>query len=108
MAAWVRQRDTQHKFATIPSQEAERFIASPPLTPELREAFRHSLHVITFEGRILRAGRATLFVLEGVGWGGGWLPRLLTRQPFIFFTEIGYGIVARNRTFFSRFLFPQQ
>ncbi len=46
-----------------------------------------------------------LFVLERVGWGYGVVPRIASYPPFIWFVEIGYKVVARNRKFFSRFLF---
>jgi predicted DCC family thiol-disulfide oxidoreductase YuxK len=105
MAVWVRRRDTQNELELIPSQEAGQSIATVQVTPQLREDFKRALYVFTAEGRVLRAGRAAIFLLESTGWGGGWLPRLLARPPFIFFVELGYRIVARNRSFFSRFLF---
>lgn len=105
MAVWVRRRDTQNELELIPSQEVGQLIAAMPVTPQLREGFKRALHVITPDNKILRAGRATLFVLEHTGWGGGWLPRLLARPPFILFVELGYKLVARNRDFFSRFIF---
>jgi hypothetical protein len=61
------------------------------------------MHVITPDGRILRAGRASLFVLEKIGW-----PRLaavLAQRPLIWIIELGYWVVARNRSLFSRVLF---
>lgn len=88
----------------IPSQEVGQTIAAVEVTPGLREDFKHAAYVFTDDGRVLRAGRAALFVLEELGLGG-WLPRLLARPPMIFFVELGYTLVARNRKFFSRFLF---
>lgn len=61
------------------------------------------MHVIAREGEILRAGRATLFILGELGWG--FWARLLARPPFVWFVELGYRIVAGNRYFFSRFMF---
>lgn len=75
------------------------------MTPELYEACKRAVHVITSEGEVLRAGRATMFILEQTGWSYGILPRLMSLPPFNFFTEIGYSVVARNRKLFSRFLF---
>ncbi len=103
MSVWVRRKDTQHEFETIAYQDAPR----PPMTPELYEACQRAVHVIKADGEILRAGRATLFILERLGWGYG-LPRLLRLPPFIQFVELGYRVIARNRTFFSRFLFRHE
>jgi len=100
MSVWVRRKDTQHEFETIAFQDAPQ----PPMTPELYEACQRAVHVIKADGEILRAGRATLFILERLGWGYG-LPRLLWLPPFIQFVELGYRVIARNRTLFSRFLF---
>jgi len=61
------------------------------------------VHVITTEGKVLRAGRASLYVLERLGWGA--FARFLTYPPMIWLVELGYFIVARNRRFFGRFLF---
>lgn len=72
---------------------------------QLYEAAKRAVHVIKPDGEILRAGRAMLFVLERVGWGYGVVPRIASYPPFIWFVEIGYKVVARNRKFFSRFLF---
>lgn len=107
MAVWVRRRDTDHEFDQVAYQDALRVIPSPPLTPALLEACERAVHVINSDGNVLRAGRATLFILERTGWGYGILPRVLARPPFIWFTELGYAMVARNRSFFSRFLFRE-
>ncbi len=73
------------------------------MTPELREACGRAMHVITSDGRVLKAGRASLFILSQVGFR--WFARVMGWVPFIWFVELGYYIVARNRHFFSRFLF---
>lgn len=75
------------------------------MTPELYEACKRAVHVITADGAVLRAGRATMFILEQIGWSYGIVPRLMSLPPFNFFNELGYEIVARNRKFFSRLLF---
>lgn len=77
------------------------------MTPELYEACKHAVHVMTVDGQILRAGRAAIFTLEEIGYPK-WLVRPLRVPPLVWFTEIGYQIVARNRTFFSRFLFVEK
>lgn len=76
------------------------------MTPPLRAACENSLHVLTSDGRTLRAGRATLFILEQIGWGGQ--ARLLALPPFIWFVELGYRIIAANRPLFSRFFFREE
>ena len=83
----------------IPYQDAP----SPPMTPELHRACKLALHVITSDGTVLRAGRGTLHVLAHIGWG--WFARFLALPPMIWFVELGYLVVSRNRRFFSRFMF---
>ncbi len=102
--AALESRDRQKRIEAIPFQAAHRHLPSPPFTPELRERCERAVHVITPDGRILSAGRAMLFVLQTIGWGGR-LPHILSYPPFIYLVELGYAIVARNRGFFSRFLF---
>jgi predicted DCC family thiol-disulfide oxidoreductase YuxK len=58
--------------------------------------------VLTTDGQVLRAGRASLFVLGETGHP--WLARLLGLPPMVWLVELGYAIVARNRAFFSRLL----
>ena len=41
---------------------------SPPMTPELAQACAETMHVLCRDGRILRSGRAALYILEGLGW----------------------------------------
>jgi hypothetical protein len=74
------------------------------MTPALREQARNAVQVITAGGRQLSAGRAVLFVLEEIDWHPS-VARLAGRRPFIWAIELGYGIVARNRSFFGRLLF---
>lgn len=76
------------------------------MTPELRAACEKAVHVLTAEGRILRAGRAVLFILAGIGYG--WLARPLMVPPFVWLVELGYRIVATHRPFFARFLFTRE
>lgn len=95
---WVRRRDRGRRFEPVPFQRAP----SPPMTPELREACRRAVHVITADGRVLRAGRATLFVLREIGHP--WAARVLEIPPLIWAIELGYWLVARNRNLASRLL----
>jgi hypothetical protein len=76
---------------------------SPPMTAPLATECARAVHVITPRGVLLRAGRASLYVLDQVGWH--WTARLLARWPLIVLVEIGYAIVARHRQFFSRLFF---
>lgn len=73
------------------------------MTAELARECDRAIHVITSAGSILRAGRASLYIVDQVGWHR--VARLLSRRPFIWAVEGGYALVARNRGFFSRLLF---
>ena len=85
-----------------PFQEAPR----PPMTDELYEACHHAAHVILPGGERYRAGRATLIVLENLGWGV-WA-RMIRRSPLVYLVELGYLIFSRNRPFFSKFVFTKE
>lgn len=73
------------------------------MTPELRLACQRAVHVVTGQGKVLRAGRAVLFALREIGWV--WTARLLSIPPLIWCVELGYAVVARHRKLFARFLF---
>jgi predicted DCC family thiol-disulfide oxidoreductase YuxK len=97
--AWVLARDREARLEAVPFQEAP----SPPMSPALEVACRRAVHVVRSDGGILRAGRAVLFILERTG-----MPltaRLLSHRPFLWIVELAYLLVARNRSFFGRFLF---
>ncbi len=74
------------------------------MTPQLYAACQKAVHVLTIEGQILKAGRASMFVLEKIGY-----PRPLVRPfawpPLVWLTELGYRLVAHHRSFFGKFLF---
>ena len=76
------------------------------MTPQMYRACALAVHVVTADGRVLRAGRAGLFVLEQLGYPR-WLVRPLTWPPLVWLTELGYKLVATNRSFFSKFLFTR-
>ena len=61
------------------------------------------MHVLRGDGEILRAGRASLYVLEGIGFRR--LAAVLRVPPLCWLVELGYWIVARNRRLFSRLFF---
>jgi predicted DCC family thiol-disulfide oxidoreductase YuxK len=100
--AWVRRHDRDGVIRTIPFQE----VPTPPMTPELARACGRAIHLIAPDGRVSRAGRAALGVLELLGWRrtACWL----ARPPLIWLVEIGYRIVADDRPFFARFLFRNE
>src|SRR5258708_4527248 len=62
-AAWVKRKDLQEVFVIVPYQDA----LTPPMTPDLREACKRAVHVVTDDGTLIRAGKATLFILEQIG-----------------------------------------
>ena len=82
----------------MPYQEAPR----PPMTDALAARCARAVHVITPDGRVLRAGRASLYVLGRIGWRG--TEAIASRPPLVWLVEAGYRLVARNRPFFARFL----
>lgn len=77
------------------------------MTPALYEACKRAIHVIREDGSIIRAGRGCMYVLEKIRWHA-WLARFLTWPPMIWFVELGYFIVARNRPFFAKFMFRKR
>lgn len=74
------------------------------MTPQLYEACKRAVHIITPEGRVIKAGRAGMFILEEIGYPK-WLVRPLTWPPLVWFTELGYRLIADNRGVFSKFMF---
>lgn len=73
---------------------------------ELRAACAKAMHVITDDGRVLHSGRAVLFIYRALGYR--WLAAIGETPPFVWAVEAGYRLVARNRSFFSRFLFRSE
>ena len=94
---WCRRRDRAREFDWSPYQEAP----APPMTAELREACRRAFHIVANDGRVLRAGRAGLFILERIGFP----VRPLGWPPLVWMVEAGYWMIANNRTAFSRWFF---
>jgi hypothetical protein len=70
------------------------------MTPALYEACRRAIHVRTADGRLLRGGRAALFVLEEIGWPVG----PLGWPPFVWIVELAYAVAARHRALVSLLL----
>jgi predicted DCC family thiol-disulfide oxidoreductase YuxK len=97
---WVRRRDRAERFEIVPYQQAP----VPPMTPELRAACQRAMHVVTADGDVLRAGRASLFVLKETG--NRRLAAVLGLPPLVWGVELAYRIVARNRSQLSWLIFP--
>ena len=98
---WVRRRDRHGCFDALPYQDAP----APPMSPALRAACAQAVHVITRDGRVLSAGRASLFVLGELGYRRTAL--VFGLPPLLWLVETAYRLVARNRGFFGRFLFTR-
>ena len=74
------------------------------MTDALAARCVRAVHVITPDGAVLSAGRATLYVMDRLGWR---VARVAARPPFVWFVELGYWLVARNRGLAARLLFRQ-
>jgi len=99
--AWVKRQDRMNAIRAVAYQTAPR----PPMTDTLAARCAKAVHVLTPIGEVLSGGRASLCVLKVIGYPR--LARVLSSPPFIWFVELGYWVVARNRRFFSQFLFRQ-
>jgi hypothetical protein len=76
------------------------------MTEELHQRCMRAIHVVAPDVHTMRAGKAALFILEHCGYSR--TARVLRIPPLIWFVELGYWIVARNRRFFTRFLFRKE
>jgi predicted DCC family thiol-disulfide oxidoreductase YuxK len=72
------------------------------MTDELAARCVHAMHVLGPDGTLLSGGRATLFVLERIGWPR--LGRARRRRPLVWLVEAGYRGVAAHRGWLSRLL----
>ncbi|MFQ3610249.1 MAG: DUF393 domain-containing protein [Fimbriimonadales bacterium] len=96
--ARVRARDRNQQFRVVPFQSAP-----PELLQKVNpHQLLRGVHVISREGRVFRAGRAVLFIMEQLG--NRWLARILSLPPLIWGVELGYWLIARNRKRISRWL----
>jgi len=99
---WCSARDAAGRLQFVAYQQAPR----PPMDDALAAACARAVHVVARDGRRLRAGRATLFILGELGWrrlaAWGCVP------PLVWLVELLYAVVARNRIFFGRFLFRRE
>ena len=101
VAGWVTAHDKAGRIRASSYQNAP----TPPMTPDLYRACEFAVHTVDADGRVLRAGKACLRLLELLGHGT--LARILGLPPFIWVLELGYKIVARNRPFFAHFIFTR-
>ena len=86
----------------MPYQRAPR----PPKCAAHAAQCARAVHVIPPAGEVLRAGRASLYVLGSLGWRRA--EAIGSRRPLVWLVEAGYGLVARHRPFFARFLFRRE
>jgi predicted DCC family thiol-disulfide oxidoreductase YuxK len=70
------------------------------MTDELAARCARAVHVITREGEVLSGGRASLYVLDQIGWRR--LAAVCSRPPLRWLVEAGYWLVARSRGLLSR------
>lgn len=66
------------------------------MTPARYEACKRAIHVIMPDGRVLRAGRAAMELLKVMGLRT--LGTIGSFPPMIWFIELGYWLIARNRS----------
>lgn len=72
------------------------------MTDELMRRCEHAAHLITESGEVLRAGRATLYVLSSLP-RLAWL-RVFLYPPLVWAAEGVYWLVARSRGVIGRFV----
>lgn len=102
MVAWCKRRDVHDRMDFVPSQMGPAHI----MTPELVKSTEESVHVVTTDGRTLKAGRAVLHIFGKLGWTR--FERFFSWGPILAIVEFFYGIVARNRIAFSKVLFLRE
>ncbi len=100
--SWFERRDTRGRLSFVAYQA----VPSPPMTPEWERACSYALYVQTNSGERLRAGRATLFILDQLGFV--WTARILGLPPLVWAVEALYWLMARNRRLFGKFLFRKE
>ena len=71
----------------------------------LYEECQKSICVVTTGGKVLNRGRAVIHIFSKIGYGWS---KLGLVPPLIYLVDLGYMFVARNRFFFSRFLFTKE
>ena len=96
-AQHIQDRDTRQALDVVAYQHCH----DPRVTPAIREACEHALHVIQSDDRVLTGADAVFF-----SWQVTVVPLAIVRlPPLIWVAELGYRIVAANRYWFSKVLF---
>jgi predicted DCC family thiol-disulfide oxidoreductase YuxK len=70
------------------------------MTPALYEQCKRAMHVVLPDGRLLRAGRACLYILHTLGYRR--TAAVLGVRPLVWGVEVGYWLVARYRYVLAR------
>ncbi len=96
--AQLRRRDKQGRFRIAPFQSAPQELLQRT-TPN---SLQRGVHVFTADGRVLRGGRAVLFIGEQLGYG--WLTRPLSLPPMVWGVDAVYWVIARLRGKLSRWM----
>ena len=73
------------------------------MTDALARRCERAVHVMTPDGTLLSAGRASLYAMDAVGWHR--FSAAFSRRPLIWLVEGTYRLVADHRQGVSRFLF---
>lgn len=71
---------------------------------DLRARCADALYVVTTDDEVIGGAAALVFMAETVGLIGA-SARLLRFPPVLWVLGVGYGVMARNRPLFARFLF---
>src|SRR5205807_10480261 len=61
---WIKRQDRHDRLFPVLYQVAPR----PPMTEALARRCAHAIHVLTPEGVVLSAGRASIYLMAEVGW----------------------------------------
>ena len=75
------------------------------MTDALAVRCARAVHVVRPDGAVLSGGRASLYVLEHLGWRAA---RVAARPPLVWFVGLGYRVVARKRGLAGRLLFRRE
>jgi predicted DCC family thiol-disulfide oxidoreductase YuxK len=76
------------------------------MTDALAARCARAVHVITPEGAVLSGGRASLYVLDRIGWHTG--AAVGSAPALVWLVELGYRLIASHRRLASRFLFRER
>jgi len=96
---WLLRHDRYGALRAEPNQSSD-------ISPELRAACQNAVHVVTAGGQVLKAGRACLYCGRFTRWNR--VARLLEVPPLIWGVEIGYWLIANNRSRVSGWLFADE